>query len=443
MRLRTMAAFGVIAFGVSTLVALVCFLVTRGTLVSQREDAAERQAFLNARAVRTALRTDDPAPLDALARVQTSPDGAALLQIDGQWFGSVVGVSGDDAPPDLLTEAAAGSAARQRVDRNGEPTVAVATPISEADAVYVELVPMGDVAGTLSRLRQALALAVVAATALGVLAGRAASGRLLRPVRRMAAAANAIRGGALDRRLAADGDADLEPLVDSFNDMVEELQARIDREARFASDVSHEMRSPLATMAAALSVTRRRVSDQAGLEALDMLEGEVDRFSELVADLLEISRAEAGVAEVHLEVVDPVVFAERVLASTDRGQVAVDAAGSTGAQVALDKRRIGQALTNLLDNADNYAGGAIVVRVSDTPDEVLIAVEDAGPGIPDHQRSYVFERFARGDTADAPGTGLGLALVQEHVRLHGGSVVVDDAPGGGACFTIRLPRAAP
>ena len=102
MRLRTMAAFGVIAFGVSTLVALVCFLVTRGTLVAQREEAAERQAFLNARAVRTALRTEDPAPLDALARVQTSPGGAGLLQIEGQWFGSAVGASGDDVPDALL-----------------------------------------------------------------------------------------------------------------------------------------------------------------------------------------------------------------------------------------------------------------------------------------------------------------------------------------------------
>ena len=78
--------------------------------------------------------------------------------------------------------------------------------------------------------------------------------------------------------------------------------------------------------------------------------------------------------------------------------------------------------------------------MSDPPGEVRITVDDAGPGIPDHQRSYVFERFARGDDVDAPGTGLGLALVHEHVRLHGGAVNLDDAPGGGARFTIRLPR---
>ncbi|MCB9403920.1 MAG: HAMP domain-containing histidine kinase [Microthrixaceae bacterium] len=440
MRLRTTIAFGIIAFGVSALVALVCFLVTRETLVRQRQEGAERQMFLNARAARSELRTEGALPLDALSRVQTSPDGVALLRIDGRWFASSVGFSGADVPADLMAVAARGSAGHQTVVRNGEPVVVVATPVVDIDAVYVELVPMSDVAGTLRRLRQSLALAVVGAASLGALAGWAASGRLLRPVRRMADAANAIGAGELDQRLEADGDADLEPLVDSFNLMVSELHDRIEREARFASDVSHELRSPLATMAAALSVTRRRVKDEAGLEALGMLEGEVERFNELVTDLLEISRAEAGVAEVNLEMVDPVDFTRRLLESTGRADLPLDADCDPDLRVALDKRRIGQVLTNLLANADNYAGGPTRVTVSDPPGEVRITVDDAGPGIPDHQRSYVFERFARGDDVDAPGTGLGLALVHEHVRLHGGAVNLDDAPGGGARFTIRLPR---
>ncbi|MGB3056360.1 MAG: HAMP domain-containing sensor histidine kinase [Acidimicrobiales bacterium] len=442
MRLRTTVAFGIIAFAVSTVVALVCFLVTRETLVVQREDGAERQAFLNARAVRAELRTQQAAPLDALARVQASPDGAALLRIDGRWFASAVGYSGEDAPDSLLAVVDAGSAGRQRVIRDGEPVEVVATPIVDVDAVYVELVPMGEVAGTLRRLRSALTMAVVGAASLGALAGWAVSGRVLRPVRRMADAANEIRQGATTKRLEADGDADLEPLVLSFNEMVEDLHLRIDREARFASDVSHELRSPLATMAAALSITRRRVTDDAGLEALSMLEGEVDRFSELVADLLEISRAEAGVAEVHLESVDPVTFVKRLLDSTDRSHIPIESQCSPGLTVSLDKRRMGQVLTNLLVNADNYAGGATKVEIGETDDEVWIAVEDSGPGIPDHQRSYVFERFARGDGAEAPGTGLGLALVNEHMRLHGGTVDLGDAPSGGACFTLRLPKEA-
>ncbi len=440
LRLRTTFAFGAIALAVASLVALVCFVITRTTLITQREDAAERQAFLNARAVRSALRVDGTTPLDALSRVQTSSGGAGLLKVDGKWFTSVVGAGAADVPEALLDSVTDGSAARQRIDRSGVPTVAVGTPVVEAGAVYVELVPMDDVADTLGLLRRSLSLAAVAAAALGALGGWASSGRLLRPVRRMASAANSIREGALDRRLEADGDPDLEPLVTSFNEMVGELHTRIEREARFASDVSHEMRSPLATMTAALSITRRRVNDPAGLEALGMLEGEVERFSELVTDLLEISRAEAGVAEVHLETVEVVSFVQKLLDSTDHGGVKLDARCPADCRMSVDKRRIGQVLTNLLVNADNYAGGATVVRISDSASEVVIEVEDDGPGIPDHQRSYVFERFARGDNPEAPGTGLGLALVQEHVRLHGGTVEVRDGVTGGACFVVCLPR---
>jgi signal transduction histidine kinase len=440
-----MVAFGAIALGVSSLIAVVCFVVTRNTLVAERETAAARQAFLNARAVRTALRLDDPSPTDAMARVQASPEGAALLRFDSEWYATAVGADRNDVPPSLLSVADGGSAARQRIDWAGTPTIVVAAPIAEADAIYVEFVPMTDVGATLARLRQALIVAATVTTVLGVVAGRVASVRLLRPVRRMADAANEIREGALDQRLEADGDADLEPLVDSFNSMVEGLQTRIEREARFASDVSHEMRSPLATMAAALSVTRRRVSDPAGLQALDALETEVDRFSTLVSDLLEISRAEAGVIDLHLEEVDPVEFARQVLASPDRPRERVDLVADCPPDtlVRLDKRRMAQSLTNLLVNADNYAGGPTALRVRATTTNVTFDVDDAGPGIPADEREYVFERFARGTTAEGAGTGLGLALVSEHVRLHGGTVQLSETPEGGARFSVILPRDTP
>lgn len=445
MRVRTAIAFGAIALGVSSLIAVVCFVVTRNTLLAERETAAERQAFLNARAVRTALRLEEPSPADAMSRVQASTDGAALLRFEDEWYATVVGASSDDVPASLLRVADSGAAARQRVDWSGTTTIAVATPIVEAGAIYVELVPITDVDATLARLRQALIVAATVTTVLGVVAGRVASGRLLRPVRRMADAANEIREGALDQRLEADGDADLEPLVDSFNSMVEGLQTRIEREARFASDVSHEMRSPLATMAAALSVTRRRVSDPAGLQALDALESEVGRFSTLVSDLLEISRAEAGVIDLHLEAVDPVEFARQVLASPDRPRDGVELIAECPADtvVLLDKRRMAQSLTNLLVNADNYAGGPTAVRVRASTDEVTFDVDDAGPGVPPDERAYVFERFARGTTAEVAGTGLGLALVSEHVRLHGGTVHLSETPDGGARFSVSLPRDAP
>ncbi len=444
LRARTMVAFGVAALVLSTAVAGTCFVVTRSTLVSQRETAAQRQAFLNARAVRTAVGTD--ADLQAaLTSAQTSSGGAALLRVGGDWFSTSVAVGRNDVPSSLVDVLQEGGAGRQRIDVGGSPAVAVGVALAGTDVQYVEFVPLTEVGATLNSVARALAIAAVVATGLGLVAGRVASGRILRPVGAMAAAATGIGEGALERRLDSDGDADLEPLAESFNRMVDGLQTRIERETRFASDVSHELRSPLATMDAALSVARRRTNEPAALDALDLLEGEVSRFSALVADLLEISRAEAGIAQLNREQVDIADLVRAVLAGTERDGIALDVDdAAVGVLVSVDKRRFGQVLVNLLDNADNYAGGATAVEVTATDTHVGIAVDDDGPGIAEHERSHIFDRFARGAASDlpgaGPGTGLGLALVHEHVRLHDGSISVGDAPGGGARFTIDLPR---
>jgi signal transduction histidine kinase len=257
----------------------------------------------------------------------------------------------------------------------------------------------------------------------------------------MAETAAGIGEGNLDQRLDAEGDSDLEPLVDSFNAMVAALRTRIERETQFASDVSHELRTPLATMSAALNVARRRKSGEAADEALAVLDAEVQRFNRLVVDLLEISRLEAGASELQLEPVEPAGLVREVLATTQRSAVRVEKDDSAPDRVVVDPRRISQVLTNLLDNADAYGDGAVMVQIAGTADTLLLAVDDAGPGIPPHERAYVFERFARGEgAAAAPGTGLGLALVVEHVRLHHGTVWVEDAPSGGARFVVALPR---
>ena len=434
-----MVAFGLLALLVSATVALVSYELTRSTLVEQREGVAARQTYLNARSVRTALLGDPDAGADALQRAQTSSQGVSLLRTGGEWFSTSVATGRDDIPAALLDAVDDGAVARQRTTTPDGLAVAVGVPLAGTDAAYVELVPLDEVEATLSRVARGLALAVVVATAAGLAAGRWLSGRILRPVRRTAAAANGIREGALGRRLAAEGDADLEPLIESFNAMVESLELRIQREARFASDVTHELRSPLATMDAALSVARRRATEPVAMQALDALGAEVARFQALIIDLLEIARAEAGVTELTIDDVEPAALARSVLSASHRDAVAlVDEDG--GRRARLDKRRIGQALVNLLDNADNYGGGATRITVEGDDDTLRFVVDDDGPGVPEHERGHVFERFARGTHADVSGTGLGLALVAEHVRLHGGRVAIDDAPGGGARFTIELPR---
>ena len=193
-------------------------------------------------------------------------------------------------------------------------------------------------------------------------------------------------------------------------------------------------------MSAALNVARRRRSAEAADAALAVLDSELHRFNRLVLDLLEISRMEAGVSEVQPGLVDPEQLVRDVLQMTERDSVAVEVESSAPSTFVLDQRRISQVLRNLLDNADAYGGGAVAIVIAGEGGSLLLAVDDAGPGIRPDEREQVFERFARGEASESkPGTGLGLALVVEHVRVHDGRVWVEESPSGGARFVVEIP----
>lgn len=441
LRARSMVAFAAVALVLSASLALLSYDVTRRNLLVQREAAAERQTYLNARLVRSVLRNVDADIPELLSSLQLGSNGAAVLRVGDKWFGTDVGLDRDDVPDTLARVVSDGSAGRQiaRVS-NGGPFVAVGVPIVAANSSYFEFVSLEELDDTLATLATVLTVAAVGTTAAGAVAGLYASGRVLRPVRRMAATAAGIGAGRLDQRLDAGRDPDLEPLVESFNAMVDALQARLEREARFASDVSHELRAPLAAMSSALSVARRHASDGA-TEALTVLGQKIEDFNQLVSDLLEISRLEAGVAVLAVDPVDPEELLQGVISSTGKQGVDVSVEQGTPSPVPIDQRRVAQMLRNLMENADRYAGGPVALKAWSGPGRVFFAVEDRGPGVPEHERAYIFERFARGERADesTPGTGLGLALVAEHARLHGGQVSVEDAAPRGARFVIELP----
>ena len=293
-------------------------------------------------------------------------------------------------------------------------------------------------------------------TLLGISLGRFASVRSLRPLADVSRAAGAIAGGELDTRLDADAaDPDLAGLTHSFNAMVDQIQERIEREARFNSDVSHELRSPLTTMSASVEVLeadRDRLPDRSQ-RALELLSGDLRRFQRMVTDLLEISRADTGSVDVFLEEVD---VSELVMRSVDAGFGHMDDHGHHAPpgvridpavrswRVGVDKRRFERVMVNLLENADHYGGGAVAVGVRPGGDDrVEVTVDDAGPGIDPRERAKVFDRFYRGSASGrrgaGTGTGLGLALVAEHLRVMHGSVRVETSPQGGARFVLTLP----
>ena len=453
LRARITTLFVVGALLLSATLAGITYAVTRNELVSQREESALRQAYANARVVREALRVTNPDVVKILTSLQTQSGSLSLLRFENKWKASnPIQAGRDDLPTELRRRVVRGTPSRQIIDFRDDPTFAVGIPVPAIQATYFELFPLGELDNTL----RILGLSLLGAAAVTVLAaaavGRWASRRVLRPLSDVAGASVAIASGRLETRIDAGGDPDLMLLVESFNDMATALEERIERDARFASDVSHELRSPLTTLSTSLEVLRGRRDEMAERSqvALDLLAADVERFQQMVEDLLEISRFDAGVARLD---VDDVRLGELVLHAVTAGPgedfpIELDADASDQL-VRADKRRLERVIANLVDNARTHGGGVARVAVERSDGSMRVIVEDSGPGVAPEDREQIFERFARasaaGRRADSSGSGLGLALVAEHVHLHGGRVWVEDrnGPGSGARFVVELPLGEP
>ncbi len=279
------------------------------------------------------------------------------------------------------------------------------------------------------------------------------------PVRYAAAIAEEFSAGNLSERMKVRGEDDLARLARSFNDMAASLELKIGQledlsrvQRRFVSDVSHELRTPLTTVRMAADVLHesRDQFDAATARSAELLQNQLDRFEALLADLLEISRFDAGAATLDAvqgdlgEAVSSVVEALRPLAEPSGTQVTVHPADDP-ATAEYDPRRVDRILRNLLANAIEHSDGNpidIVVGLSD--EAVAIVVRDHGTGLRPGESSLVFNRFWRADPSrvrSIGGTGLGLPIALEDARLHGGWLQAWGAPGDGACFRLTLPRA--
>jgi len=298
-------------------------------------------------------------------------------------------------------------------------------------------------------LAAVLAGAALATTMGGVVIGRWASARLVRPFASVAAVAGAISQGALDQRLPADRDANLAPLVASFNGMVDALSRRIERDVRFASDVSHELRSPLTTLQASVEVLAafRSSLPIEGRKALELLRCETSRFSEMVQDLLEIARIDGGAAPLELEELPLDEVITRTVGAFSAVHIPVDVQpGARGASILADRRRLQRVIANLLDNAGKYGGGATLVSVDCTAGWVRVCIDAAGPGVPASERDRIFERFYRGLAAGRRAAGRRIGNGSRSrlgVRARGRPSRPDlggGGPGRGGPLLPRVPR---
>ena len=446
LRTRVTVAFAVGALLLSAGLASLTYGLARSYLVRQRETSLLRQTYANARLVRTALLSADPDIPQLLASVQLPARSTPLLRRGQTWFGASADVGTDTIPKALRNTVDSGTPARQRLHRGGVPQLVVGIPLPAVDGAYYEVYQLLELDRTLRILRNSSIAAALVTTLAGATIGRWASRRLLSPVAAVSAAAAAVASGRFDVRLEESGDPELSSMAASFNQMTDALLARIQRDARFASDVSHELRSPLTTLAAAIEVlnSRRDEMPDRAQTGLDLLTAEIGRFERLVENLLEMSRIDAGVEDL---VVEDILLGQFVVeaARTRRDPApAVDLEPGAGKTVVrADKRRLERVLANLVENAERHGGGVSRVVVEREGSWAGFAVEDAGPGIPPEERDKVFDRFFRGRAAGMrggeEGSGLGLSLVREHVGLHGGRVWVEGGDAGGTRVVVRLP----
>ncbi|MBG0565446.1 sensor histidine kinase [Actinoplanes aureus] len=438
LRARVSAAFAVGALLLSACVSLVSYESTRNTLLAEREGTAVRATYYDAAVVGAGITGTDPDVLEVLRSLDTGSDRYVLLYLDGRWHSRSADLAAGTAVPTALREMTArGEAGAQRIRRDGRAALIVGVPLS-GSAVFYEIISLRELQRTLQTLALVLTAVAIMVAAAGAALGWYVTRHALRPLTAVAGAARGIAGGDLTTRLDPHTEPDLAALSVAFNDMADQLARRVERDRRFAADVSHELRSPLQTLEAAASVIHKRRDelDERGAAAITLLTAEVARFQQLVNDLLELSRRDQPVLR---ESVDLAELARRVCRSRDLPGDLVEVVPGTPPAWPVDRRRVEQALGNLIDNAVRYGGGPVAVRVG----AGFLEVDDAGPGVGVADRAGIFDRFVRGPAShargDGDGTGLGLAIVAEHAAAHGGNATVGERPGGGARFRIDLP----
>lgn len=350
------------------------------------------------------------------------------------------------------------------------PAVVVGSQVELPSAgtydIYL-IYPMDQEEATLDTISRSFILGALFLIALVSAIAYIVTSMIVTPVRRAAAAAERLSSGHLNERMSARGHDDLALLGQSFNNMADNLQTQIRQleglsrvQQRFVSDVSHELRTPLTTirMAADLLHSSRDEMDPVAGRSAELLHDELDRFEELLADLLEISRYDAGAAVLEQDPVDLFAIVDRVVDSTasiadTRGsEVTIHRQPGQTAVAEVDSRRIERVLRNLVVNAIEHGEGRPVdVWVAADDDAAAVLVVDHGVGLKAGEASLVFNRFWRADparTRTTGGSGLGLAIALEDARLHHGWLQAWGEPGrgrgsGSPCPAPRAARSLP
>ncbi|MFJ3233831.1 ATP-binding protein [Streptomyces sp. NPDC086787] len=471
LRFRLAVAFTLVAVASALSTGALAFREARTGVLQQSQDAVIRQFRASVDVAASGL---PPAP--GQVQLQAAVNQVLFANQSQGWqvlatYGNRRAYASSDAfdkvTPELRRSVRNNQVAVfQRVTAGGHPYLVVGMPVtytSSADDtprlsgfVMYLVVPQNTEQAYVTAMISAIEHATLVAAGLAVVLALLAASGVLRPVRALRRATRRMAEGHLDVRLAVNGSDELADLSRSFNDTAAALEQsvaelrRLEAQARrFVADVSHELRTPLAAMSAVTDVLDENATHlgrETG-DALQLISDGTSRLSGLVEDLMEISRFDAGAAELSLDEMDLAESVQRTLASRGwLGQVETQMPPPGVLRARVDPRRLDVVMANLVGNALRHGAPPVrlVIRVRQTPANLawaVIEVTDNGPGIAEDALPHIFERFYKASTTRtrSESSGLGLAITAENVRLHGGRINAANLPGGGAVFTVELP----
>lgn len=448
-RWRVRRVFGSVRLRITlaaTLVFAVAFAVASIALVrsvrASLEDDVRDEVTLAARRVAAEVEAGDvPAPGGMPASVDVDPGAGVVYQVITPNGGVIVGSPGAGEVPFVLPLDDAPEESEQTT--GGRILVTQSAESPEGPVTVAAASPLDDVRRTVDTLSGTLVVGIPALVVLVALLVWFLVGRALRPVDAIRAEVEEISHTTMHRRVPVPASHDeVARLADTMNDMLDRLNQASTRQRQFASDASHELRSPLATVHATLELGLRDPNHTDWPAVARQVVSEDQRMAAIIDDLLELSRLDENGSALPNTVVDlDDVVVEEVVRL---GDARVDAQAVSAGRVHGQREQLGRAVRNLLANATRHAGENITVALRADGDGVVLTVDDDGPGVPPADRDQVFERFTRlddGRARDDGGSGLGLAIVRAAATRHGGSVVVTDSELGGARLELRLPSA--
>ncbi|MET9695894.1 HAMP domain-containing sensor histidine kinase [Streptomyces sp. NPDC006529] len=478
LRLRLLLVFALVALTAAVSASGIAYWLNREAVLTRTQDAALgdfRQEMQNRAAALPADPSQEELQRTAELMAGSSPGYSVLLVREGKDGRKVFGTAGpdsfglDDVPKSL--QQAVGDRQKttsannaeyhmywQRTKPRGNPYLVGGTRIVGGGPTGYMYKSLAQERDDLNALAWSLCIATGLALLGSALLAQAAARTVLKPVQRLGDAARKLGEGELDTRLEVSGTDELADLSHTFNKTAEALEkkvadmsAREESSRRFVADMSHELRTPLTALTAVAEVLEEEADtlDPMIAPAVALVVSETRRLNDLVENLMEVTRFDAGTARLVLDDVD---VADQVTACIDaRAWLdAVELDADRGIVARLDPRRLDVILANLIGNALKHGGSPVrvSVRVSDPSEDreegvswLVIEVKDNGPGIPEEVLPHVFDRFYKASASRprSDGSGLGLSIAVENAHIQGGEITAANGEGGGAVFTLRLP----